>query len=171
MIAQVENNTQLAKSEKETQINRLNNNKLEEQQEKSYIGRIGHFIAPVFYPLGFDWKMTVSILTGVAAKEIVVSSMGVLYQEGGDVDETSTNLRTKLKQQTFTGEYRAGQKVFTTASALAFLIFILIYFPCVAVIAAVAKEANWKWAGFVAFYTTALAWVLGFVVYQLLNIL
>ncbi len=171
LIEQVENNTQLDKAEKETQINRLNNRKLEERQEKSYIGRIGHFIAPVFYPLGFDWKMTVSILTGVAAKEIVVSSMGVLYQVGDGADETSETLRTKLQQQTFTGDYRAGEKVFTTASALAFLIFILLYFPCVAVIAAVVKEASWKWAGFVAFYTTALAWFVGFVVYQLMRLL
>ncbi len=171
LIEQVENNTQLAKSEKEIQIKHLNNSKLEERQEKSYIGKIGHFIAPVFYPLGFDWKMTVSILTGVAAKEIVVSSMGVLYQVGGDADETNESLRSKLQQQTFTGEYRSGQKVFTTASALAFLIFILIYFPCVAVIAAAAKEASWKWAGFIAFYTTALAWIIGFVVYQIMRFL
>ncbi len=144
---------------------------LEEKQEQSYIGQIGNFIAPAFHPLGFDWKMTVSVLTGVAAKEVVVSTMGVLYQTGAEVDENNEALRNKLRSQKFTGEFKNGEQVFNHASALAFLIFILIYFPCVAVVATVAKESNWKWAAFVVTYTTGLAWLVSFIGYQIINLL
>ena len=157
--------------EKQNAIATIENLMMEEKQQNSYIGQIGQFVAPVLHPLGFDWKMSVSILTGIAAKEVVVSTMGVLYQEGGDNDETSEGLRHKLKEQKFTGSFRTGEKVFNSISALSFLVFILIYFPCVAVIVAVAKESNWKWAAFVAFYTTGLAWLVSFIVYQAGNFL
>lgn len=147
------------------------NKMLEEKQEKSYIGQLGHFAAPLFSPLGFDWKMTVSVITGITAKEVVVSTMGVLYQEGGDTDENSGGLRAKLRSQKFTSGDNIGKKVFTQASALAFLLFILLYFPCIAVIVAIAKESNWKWAAFVAVYTSVLAWVLAFLVNQLGNLI
>jgi len=156
---------------KDSIIANYTNQMLEEKQEKSYIGQLGHFASPIFSPLGFDWKMTVSIITGITAKEVVVSTMGVLYQEGGDTDENSGGLREKLRNQKFTSGDKIGQKVFTSASALAFLLFILIYFPCVAVIVAIAKEANWKWAIFVAIYTTILAWLLALVVNQLGNLI
>jgi len=149
----------------------IKNQMLEEKQEQSYIGQIGTFIAPVFHPLGFDWKMTVSILTGIAAKEVVVSTMGVLYQTGAEVDENSEGLRNNLRNQKFTGSFRNGERVFDTASALAFLIFILIYFPCIAVVATVTKESNWKWSAFVVTYTTALAWIVSFIGYQIVNLL
>ncbi|MGQ1909872.1 ferrous iron transport protein B [Marinifilum sp. RC60d5] len=152
---------------KNEKIESLKHLMMEEQQEKSYIGQIGHFFAPALHPLGFDWKMTVSILTGIAAKEVVVSTMGVLYQEGEGVDESSEGLRNKLKEQKFTGKHRTGEKVFTSLSALSFLIFILIYFPCVAVVSTITKEANWKWASFVVFYTTGLAWLVSFLIFQI----
>ena len=147
------------------------NEKLEEKQQLSYIGQIGNFIAPVFYPLGFDWKMTVSILTGIAAKEVVVSTMGVLYKNGEGSDENSEGLRNNLRQQKFTGSYRSGERVFDNASALSFLIFILIYFPCIAVVATITKESNWKWSAFVVAYTTTLAWIVSFISYQIVNLL
>lgn len=115
--------------------------------------------------------MTVSILTGIAAKEVVVSTMGVLYQTGAEVDENSEGLRNNLRNQKFTGSFRNGERVFDTASALAFLIFILIYFPCIAVVATVTKESNWKWSAFVVTYTTALAWIVSFIAYQIINLL
>ena len=149
----------------------IKNQMLEEKQEQSYIGQIGNFIAPVFHPLGFDWKMTVSILTGIAAKEVVVSTMGVLYQTGEDIDENSEGLRNNLRKQKFTGSYRNGEHVFDAASALSFLIFILIYFPCIAVVATISREANWKWSAFVVTYTTALAWVVSFIGYHIINFL
>lgn len=147
------------------------NEKLEEKQELSYIGQIGNFIAPVFHPMGFDWKMTVSILTGIAAKEVVVSTMGVLYKNGEGSDENSEGLRNNLREQKFAGSYRNGEKVFDNASALAFLIFILIYFPCIAVVVTITKESNWKWAAFVVTYTTGLAWIVSFIGYQIVNLL
>jgi ferrous iron transport protein B len=106
----------------------------------------------------------------IAAKEVVVSTMGVLYQEG-EQDESSEGLRNKLREQTFTGSHRTGEKVFTPLSALSFLIFILIYFPCVAVVVTLVKESNWRWAAFVVFYTTGLAWLASFIVYQVGNLM
>lgn len=131
------------------------------QLEQSYIGRIGKFIEPAIEPLGFDWKMGVSIVTGLAAKEIVVSSMGILYHVP-DAEENTQNLVENLQQQ----ENSKGEKVFTPLVAYAFMLFILIYFPCMAAIAAIRKEAGAKWAWFTVFYTTGLAWVVAFCVYQ-----
>lgn len=131
--------------------------------ENSYIGQLGKTVEPVIAPLGFDWKMGVSIMTGLAAKEIVVSTMGILYHAGADADENSQSLTANLQQQTNT----AGQKVFSPLVAYGFMLFILIYFPCMAVIAAIRKEAGWKWAFFTIFYTTGLAWIVAFCVYQI----
>ena len=137
-----------------------------EHLEQSYIGRIGKFIEPAIRPLGFDWKMGVSIVTGLAAKEIVVSSMGILYH-ASDVEEDMQGLAENLKTQVD----EQGAPVFTPLVAYAFMLFILIYFPCMAVIAAIRKEAGWKWAFFTIFYTTSLAWFVSFCVYQIGNLL
>ncbi|HBH48894.1 MAG TPA: ferrous iron transport protein B, partial [Bacteroidales bacterium] len=104
------------------------------------------------------------------AKEIVVSTMGVLYHADFSDNESET-LITKLQQQEFTTGNKKGQKVFTPLVAFSLMLFILIYFPCVAVIAAIQKEGNWGWAIFTMFYTTGLAWLVSFVVYQLGSIL
>jgi ferrous iron transport protein B len=136
------------------------------QLEQSYIGRIGHFIEPVMSPLGFDWKMSVSLIAGAAAKEIVVSTMGVLYESENEIEDS--DLVHKLREQTYESGSREGKKVFTPLSAFSFMIFVLIYFPCVAVIAAIKKESgHWKWALFVAGYTTGLAWLAAFAIYQI----
>jgi ferrous iron transport protein B len=138
-----------------------------ERQENSFIGRLGHFIEPAIRPLGFDWKMGISLLSGVAAKEIVVSTMGVIYQPDVSIPETKENLSERLRNQQHRSGEKAGQPVFTPLIALSFLVFILIYFPCVAVIAAIKNESGtWKWAIFTIFYTTGLAWLLSFMVYQ-----
>jgi ferrous iron transport protein B len=119
-------------------------------------------------PLGFDWKMSVSLLAGTAAKEIVVSTMGIMYQADKNADEKSTALINKIKNETYSKGEKVNQKVFTPLVALSFLLFVLIYFPCVAVFAAVKKEAGGiKWAIFVAAYTTTLAWLISFTVYQI----
>ncbi len=138
------------------------------RQLNSYIGRLGHMIEPVMRPLGFDWKMSVAILTGVAAKEITVGTLGVLYQVGADADETSASLIQKLQQQTYYEGHRKGEKVFTPLVAFSFMLFILIYFPCVAVVAAIKKESgSWKWAAFIVVYTTALAYLVSLIVFQI----
>ena len=127
------------------------------RQENSFLGHIGKAIEPVLEPLGFDWQMGVGILSGVAAKELVVSSMGVMYSIGDDV-ETDTG-ETKLQQ--------ALLNSITPAAALAFMVFVLLYFPCIATFGAImAETGGWKWAIFSAVYTIVLAWVAAFVVYR-----
>ena len=132
----------------------------------SYIGQIGKTIQPAFAPLGFDWKMSVSLLTGFAAKEVVVSSLGVLYSaDGAELEEASVG--GALQQAVDSN----GNKVFTLPVVWSFLIFVLLYFPCVAAVSAVAREAGRKWAWFVIFYTLAVAWLAAFGVYHLAAIL
>ncbi len=164
-IKEISSNNLLTENAKTTQIEELELAKEAEKQEKSYIGQIGHFIEPVISPLGFDWKIGVSIITGLAAKEIVVSTMGVLYQANSD--ENSKGLQTKLQQQIHQNGNLKGQKVFNPLVAYAFMLFVLIYFPCVAVIAAIKKESDIKWAVFTMVYTTALAWLVAFSTYQI----
>jgi ferrous iron transport protein B len=130
-----------------------------QQQEQSYIGTIGKAIEPALEPLGFDWKMGVGILSGIAAKELVVSTMGVLYnidQEQLDSGSGETMLQKALQQAS------------TPAAALAFMVFVLLYFPCIATFIAIKQEGGgWKWAIFSAIYTIILAWVAAFAVYQI----
>lgn len=136
------------------------------KQENSLIGRLGKLIEPIIRPLGFDWKMGVSLLAGSAAKEIVISTMGVLYQTDSNAEE-NRSLVEKLRQTTYTDGPRKGEPVYSPLIALSFMLFILIYFPCIAVIAAIRHESGrWKWSAFLAVYTTGLAWIVAFVVYQ-----
>lgn len=136
--------------------------------ENSYIGRIGHFIEPVITPLGFDWKIGVSIVSGIAAKEIVVSTMSVLYETDYKTENSKNALQQKIKTEKYKSGKRKGQLVFTPLTAVSFMIFILIYFPCIAVVAATRKESgSWKWAAFMVVYTTGLAWILSFLIYQI----
>lgn len=135
-----------------------------EQLEKSFIGIIGKTVEPVIEPLGFDWKMGISLITGTLAKEVVVSTLGVLYQDEEDV----STLPERIRQEVYIDGPRAGEKVYTPHAALAFLLFVLIYVPCVAVLAAIKREAGgWKWALFMAGYTTLLAWTMAFATYQI----
>ncbi len=137
------------------------------KQENSYIGRIGKFIEPAIRPLGFEWRMGVSLVAGSAAKEVVISTMSVLFQ--GDPDNgDSQGLVQRLKKAVYTSGPKKGQPVFTPLVALSFMLFILIYFPCVAVIAAIKNESGkWKWSLFLAVYTTFMAWIISFAVYQI----
>ncbi|MCF8346672.1 MAG: ferrous iron transport protein B [Bacteroidales bacterium] len=138
-----------------------------EQQAGSFIGMLGHAIEPVIRPLGFDWKMGVSLLAGFAAKEVVVSTMGVLYQVS-DAENQTVSLQQKLQEQRYTAGPKQGEKVYTRLSGFSFLLFVLLYLPCVSVIATVGRESgSWKWAALVVFYTTFLAWFTSFCVYQI----
>ncbi|MFW5752283.1 MAG: nucleoside recognition domain-containing protein [bacterium] len=133
------------------------------QQEYSFVGRIGKSIEPIIYPLGYDWKMGVSLISGIAAKEIVISTLGVLYHADGHED----SLQEVLKEQEYDHGERAGKKVFDPLTAFSFLVFILIYFPCIAVLVTIKNESgSWKWALFTGFYTTFLAYLTALVVYQ-----
>ena len=127
------------------------------QSENSYLGRIGRFIEPVMKPLGMDWRASVAILSGISAKEIVVSTLGVLYSVE-DAESDNASLSASLLSS---GNY-------TRAGALAMIIFILLYLPCLATVSAIAHEAGgWKWALFSIVYNTSLAWILAFVAYHL----
>jgi ferrous iron transport protein B len=156
----------------ETDIEKIIKEKESERQSKSYIGKLGKFIEPVIRPLGFDWKMGVSLVTGIAAKEIVVSTMGVLYQVDSQDEKATESLRNKLRSEKHSYGKRKGELVYTKLTAFSFILFILIYFPCIAVIAAIKKESgSWKWAAFMVFYTTGLAWFISFIVYQTGNLI
>ncbi len=138
-----------------------------EHQEKSYIGRIGKSIEPLIRPLGFDWKMGVCLLTGVAAKEIVVSTMGVIYQ-ANEGDEYTTSLQGKIKNATYSSGINKGKPVFSPLATISFILFTLFYFPCIATVAAIYKESgSWKWAAFSVLYTTGLAWFVSLAVFQI----
>ena len=137
--------------------------------QKSYIAKIGKTLEPVIAPLGFDWRMGVSLITGAAAKEVVVSTMGVLFGSSHFHDKGSpTTLGDQLRQATVQDGSRSGQKLFTPLVGISYLLFILIYMPCVAVVATVNRESgSWKWALFLITYTTILAWLLSFAVFQI----
>ena len=127
-----------------------------EQQENSYIGQIGKAVELVIEPLGFDWKLGIGLISGVGAKELVVSTLGVLYTNEEDVENVNLSNRIPI----------------TPLAALAYMLFVLIYFPCIATLAAIKQESgSWKWALFAAGYTTVLAWCIAFVVYQLGNLI
>ncbi len=139
----------------------------QQRQEQSLIGQLGKFIEPAMAPLGFDWKMSISLLSGLAAKEIVVSTLGVLYQADENVQAQSVSLTEKLQTQTYQTGKKKGEKIFTPLVALSFMLFVLLYFPCIGVLAAIIKESgDWKWGVFTVVYTTALAWLVALVVYQ-----
>lgn len=123
-----------------------------EQQESSYIGQIGKAIEPIIEPMGFDWKLGIGLISGVGAKELVVSTLGVLYTNDANVDDTTLGERIPI----------------TPFVAFCYMLFVLVYFPCIATFAAIKQESgSWKWAFFTAGYTTVLAWVLTFAVYQI----
>ncbi len=157
---------ELSEQEAEDRLETMNMEMEADRLMYSYIGRVGNVIEPVMSPLGFDWKMSIALLAGLPAKEIIISTMGVLYQT--DVEDSTINLQEKLKAETHKGGKLQGQKVFNTASAMAFLVFILIYFPCIGVIATIKNEAgSWKWGWFSVLYTTSLAWVMAWITYNL----
>jgi len=142
------------------------------RQRESFLGRIGTSIEPVIRPLGFDWRIGISLISGIAAKEVVVSTMGVLLQLGDENDENSPALRQKLPNVTWDSGARKGEPLFTPLTSVALLIFIMLYVPCIAVIAAIRRESgSWKWALFAAFYTIAVAYIFALLVYQIGSLL
>jgi len=151
----------------EATLHQIELERMSSKQEYSFLGRLGKFIEPVIRPLGFDWKMGISLLAGSAAKEVIISTMGVIYQTGPD-DEPTESLINKLREQRYETGPKKGELVFTPLVALSYMAFILIYFPCVAVFAAIRKESGkWKWPLFTSIYTTLLAWLLAFAIYQI----
>ncbi len=140
-------------------VDRLMRSKAAERAEKSYMGRIGKIIEPVFAPIGIDWRGSVALLTGFVAKEIVVSTMGILY--AADQKKDSKALENAL--------VASGM---TSIAALAMMVFVLLYMPCLATLSAIRREtASLKWMIFSISYSTMLAWIMAFLVYQGGNII
>ena len=138
-------------------IKTLENELKMKKMEYSYLGQIGKLTEPFFAPLGFDWKMTVSLEAGLAAKEVVVSTLGVLYAIGDDVDENSNALAHELK------------KNISFASAISFIVFVMIYLPCLAASMVFAKEAGgYKYLAYLFIFTTVTAWIFSFITYRIL---
>ena len=130
------------------------------QLENSYLGQIGKAIQPALAPLGFDWKASVALVTGVTAKEIVVSTLGVLYSAD---EEDAASLSDKLLSATDEN----GEPLYNVAVAISLMLFVLIYLPCIGTLATIKSETgSWWWALFVAVYTIVLAWIVSFVAYQ-----
>ena len=154
-------NNEINTAQHQLMLSEIEHIKNTEHQKHSYIGRIGKFMEPVMRPLGYDWKISVSLLSGMAAKEIVISTMGVLYT--GD-SENQQSLQDRLLSET----HPDGSYVFTPLVVISLLLFVLIYFPCIATVIAIKEEAHsWKWALFSMFYSTGLAWLIALLAYQI----
>ncbi len=148
-------NVQLLKDEMNLKIEELEFLQHEEFQEQSLLGRLGKAIAPLLQPVGFDWKGGVALIAGFVAKEIVVSTFGILYQAGGEAGEENESLRASIRE------------AMTPLVGYAFMVFVLVYTPCLATVAAIRRETgSWGWTGFSVGYSLALAWLLAFVIYR-----
>jgi ferrous iron transport protein B len=134
------------------ELKKINTKKEQERVSKSYIGQLGHFLEPLFAPIGIGWQAGVALVTGFVAKEVVVSTMGVLYGVG---ETEGKALTTALKQSGMTAQ-----------SALSMMVFVLLYVPCFATVVTIYRETSLKWACFNVIYTTLVAWTLSFLVYQ-----
>lgn len=128
--------------------------------EQSYMGKIGEWCQPIFEPMDMEWQATVALISGIPAKEIVVSTMNVLYSQPQDAEAESDDVLSKDVSRRMAG-------TMSTATAVAFLIFSLLYLPCIATIMAIGSELNWKWAVGSAIYNTAIAWILAWIAYHI----
>ena len=137
------------------------------QIEQSYLGRFGKAVQPVFAPAGFDWKITVGIVSSLPARELVIATMGILYSLGSEVDEHSSDLQNVIQSEKWTDGPLAGQPVYTMPVVCAIIVFFALCLQCVSTVAIMAKELSWRWAVGSFFGMTALAWVAAVVVYQI----
>ncbi|RXJ76481.1 ferrous iron transport protein B [Arcobacter sp. F155] len=153
-------NTKIEQASSINEIEKLENELALYNLENSYLGKIGKFSQPLFEPLGFDWRMTVALETGLAAKEIVVSTLGILYGLGEDNSEESDTLINKVKAN------------IPFVSAISFIVFVMIYLPCLAASMVFAKEAGgWKYLVYLFVFTTVTAWILSFIAYNVAKVI
>jgi ferrous iron transport protein B len=134
--------------------------------EQSWMGRGGKMVQPLFEAAGFDWKITVGVLSSFPAREVIIATLGIIYQLGGDVDEESGDLKAALASETWRTGIRAGQPVFTVPVALAIMVFFALCLQCGATVSVIAKESNWKWAVFAFVYMSVFAWIGAVLAYQ-----
>jgi len=135
--------------------------------EQSYLGRFGKFVQPAFELAGYDWKITIGVLASFPAREVIISTLGIIYALGGEVDEESNDLRNNLGQTKWESGSRAGQPVFNIPVALSIMVFFALCMQCSATVAVIAKELNWNWAIGSFFVITAIAWLAAVLVYQI----
>lgn len=134
--------------------------------DQSLLGRMGKTIQPIFAPAGFDWKITVGVLASFPAREVIVSTLGIIYSLGGDVDEESGDLKEALNNETWDDGPRQGEPIFNLPVVFAIMVFFALCSQCGSTLAVTAKESSWKWAAFTFFYMTGLAWIGAVLVYQ-----
>jgi ferrous iron transport protein B len=134
--------------------------------EQSYLGRFGKAVQPIFDPAGFDWKITVGVLSSFPAREVIIATMGIIYNLGSDVDEGSDDLRSILTSEKWQSGPRAGQPVYTLPVVIALMVFFALCMQCGATVAVIAKELNWRWAIGSFVVMTGLAWLAAVVIYQ-----
>lgn len=163
-VAAISQNEELSVSCKDSLLQELDLEKVAYQQTHSYLGQIGTFVAPALAPLGFDWKMSICLVAGLPAKEFIVGTLGVLYKSEGD--EYNTHLPQRLKDEKYLSGDKKGEPVFNPAVALSFLIFALLYIPCIATFFCIRKEIGRKWAIFSAVYSISIAWIMAFAFYH-----
>jgi ferrous iron transport protein B len=135
--------------------------------EQSYMGRFGQFVQPVFAPAGYDWKITVGVLASFPAREVIISTLGITYALGGEVDEESKDLRDAFKNAKWESGPRMGEPVYNLAVALSIMVFFALCMQCGATLAVIAKELNWGWALSSFFGLTIIAWLAAVAVYQI----
>jgi ferrous iron transport protein B len=132
--------------------------------ENSYLGRFGKFVEPAFVPAGFDWRLSTAILAAFPAREVVVSSLGIIFSLGGEVDEASGDLRGALQE----AKWPDGRPLVTPWTAVGLMVFFALCCQCMATLATVKRETNsWKWATFMFVYMTALAYIAAIGINQL----
>lgn len=152
--------TKIELAKDENVVASLENKLAEELLEQSYLGKIGKFTEPIFAPLGFDWKMNVALQTGLAAKEVVVSTLGVLYSLGDSVDEENKSLKNIIKKE------------ISFASAMAFIVVVMVYLPCLAASIVFTREAGHvKYFFYLLGFTSVVAYLLGFITYNVVSML
>lgn len=170
-IEMIQMNEPTSEEEQEEQEEKIKMLELEQnarRSENSYIGRFGHLIEPLVRPCGFDWRMGVSLTTGIAAKEVVVSTMAVLFQADENEEEGSLSLRDNLKTQRWEAGPMEGELLFSPLVAYGFMLFVLLSTPCMATLVAIKREVGgWKGIFFALFYNTGLAWIISLLVYQI----
>ncbi len=165
-IENVKSDDNISEADKIAEIDRLERLYAATHSENSYIGRFGHFIEPIVRPLGFDWRIGVSLVTGIAAKEVIISTMAVFYQAEDSYNEND-NMEQLIQKQTWKNGKYAGKTIFSPLVAYGLMLFVLLCTPCIAALTAIKREAGLKWAVFSMIYSTGLAWIVSFLVYQI----
>ncbi|WP_309007333.1 ferrous iron transport protein B [Pelagicoccus sp. SDUM812005] len=139
--------------------------------EQSYLGRIGKTVQPVFAWAGFDWKITVGVIASFPAREVIISTLGIIYSLGGDVDEESGDLRDVMANQKWQEGEKAGQPIFTIPVVSAIMVFFALCQQCGATVAVISQETSWRYGLFSFVFMTTLAWIAAIVVYQVGSLL